>query len=61
MGSILGNGAFSEVKLGTSVVSGENFAIKIIDIKQQTQGFDLHRIYTEIDLLQSIHHPGIIR
>jgi serine/threonine protein kinase len=61
LGDLLGNGAFSEVKFGTSLVSGENFAIKIIDVKQQTQGFDVHRIYTEIDILQSVHHPSIVK
>jgi hypothetical protein len=61
LGDLLGNGAFSEVKFGTSLVSGENFAIKIIDVKQQTQGFDVHRIYTEIDILQSVRHPSIVK
>jgi serine/threonine protein kinase len=61
LGPIIGNGAFSEVKFGTHFLTGENFAIKIINVTQQTQGFDLLRIYSEIEILDLMNHPGIIK
>lgn len=41
--------------------TGNAYAIKIIDIQQTTQGFDLQRTYTEIEILQSMNHPNIIK
>ncbi|KAI8914784.1 hypothetical protein PhCBS80983_g00816 [Powellomyces hirtus] len=59
LGSQLGTGAFSEVRLGTDRTNGKKFAVKIID-KSKCKGKE-GMIDTEVRILQKVRHENIIQ
>lgn len=60
LGAVLGKGAFSEVKEGTSLKDQKSFAIKIVT-KSKLTTEDEAALKDEIAILQSLHHDHIIR
>ncbi|KAJ3169647.1 hypothetical protein HDU88_000838 [Geranomyces variabilis] len=59
LGSTLGTGAFSEVRLGTERANGNKYAVKIID-KSKCKGKE-GMIDTEVRILQKVRHENIIQ
>ena len=59
----IGRGAFSTVYLCTNRVTGEDFAVKVIDLRplQLRENFDQSRLRREVEIMQRLHHPHIIR
>ncbi|WZY97142.1 hypothetical protein YC2023_069471 [Brassica napus] len=61
LGRTLGEGNSAKVKLATDTVSGQSFAVKIIDkssIKRLNVSFQIKR---EIRTLKVLKHPNIVR
>jgi calcium/calmodulin-dependent protein kinase I len=56
----LGTGAFSVVKLGVNKASGETVAVKIVS-KRKLSEEDLKALWTEIEILDSLNHPHIVK
>ena len=56
----LGTGAFSVVKLGVNKASGETVAVKIVS-KRKLSEEDLRALWTEIEILDSLNHPHIVK
>ncbi|KAJ3023050.1 calcium calmodulin-dependent protein kinase type 1G [Thoreauomyces humboldtii] len=59
LGSQLGTGAFSEVRLGVERSNGRKFAVKMID-KSKCKGKE-GMIDTEVQILQKVRHENIIQ
>jgi len=63
LGKVLGHGHFGTVRLGTFIhaTAGDSrkFAIKTIDKRKIKK--DVHLLKREINLLQSVDHPNIIK
>ncbi|KAI8821384.1 kinase-like domain-containing protein [Fimicolochytrium jonesii] len=59
LGSTLGTGAFSEVRLGVERNGGRKFAVKIVD-KSKCKGKE-GMIDTEVRILQKVRHQNIIQ
>ncbi|KNC46086.1 CAMK/RAD53 protein kinase [Thecamonas trahens ATCC 50062] len=59
----LGSGAFAQVKLGYDLASGEQVAVKIIDIHKFRLNKHLRQesLMDEVKVLQAISHKGIVR
>lgn len=59
----LGVGGFAEVYLGTNIESNENVAIKKISLnkKELRQEQTLEKIQFEIQLMQKLKHPNIVK
>jgi len=65
MRTVIGSGAFSEVRLGVRVRTGERFAVKVID-KLKFTTFQRGRksrltLQCEARMLAGLDHPGIVR
>ncbi|KAL7558895.1 hypothetical protein ACA910_019430 [Epithemia clementina (nom. ined.)] len=60
LGKELGSGAFSVVKEGTSKATSESYAIKIVT-KSKLTAEDETALKDEINVLQEMNHPNIIR
>lgn len=60
LGAVLGKGAFSEVKEGTSLKDKKSYAIKIVTKKKLTPE-DETALKDEIDILTNLDHKHIIR
>jgi len=60
MGKLLGEGAFSKVKLGTHLTTKLLFAIKVVDKDGINNIKDLERVMREMHVLKNIRHPNII-
>jgi len=58
-GDELGRGGFSIVKKATNRDSGDVFAIKIIEKKEQTEE-ELNLLHREIDIMRKLKHKNII-
>lgn len=56
----LGSGAFSVVKLGINKTTGESVAVKIVPKKKLSEE-DLQSLSMEIQILDSLDHPHIVR
>jgi calcium/calmodulin-dependent protein kinase I len=56
----LGTGAFSVVKEGSNKKTGESYAIKIVTKSKLTHEDEV-ALKDEIDILQELQHPNIIR
>ena len=60
VGTLLGTGNFSSVRLGISKQTGQKYAIKIIDKMKYYNNKALDQISREVDILKQIKHPNII-
>ncbi|KAI9300483.1 kinase-like domain-containing protein, partial [Cunninghamella echinulata] len=58
--SLLGKGKFSEVMLAQHYLTGEKFAIKIIDKRSYDERI-LIRLIREIRIMEVLNHPNIVR
>jgi len=56
IGKVLGTGSYGHVRLGTHVVTGEQFAIKTLKDAQNRKG-----IQREIAILKLLDHPNIVK
>jgi serine/threonine protein kinase len=56
----LGTGAFSVVKLGVNKATGESVAVKIVS-KKKLSDEDLKALWMEIEILDSLNHPHIVK
>lgn len=61
IGSSLGEGQFSIVKLCTHNVTSKQYAVKIIQKNKISTLSGLKRVGTEVKLLQDLRHPNIIK
>ena len=59
MGSTIGEGAHSTVKIGTSKKVGVKVAIKIINRNSMSQG-QFERCIKEVEILSRVNHMNII-
>jgi len=57
---MIGSGAFSDVVKGTRIKDGEEFAIKIMH-KNKLQEEDIKSILNEIEILNRIDHPNVVK
>jgi len=59
----IGRGAFSVVHRCTNRVTGEDFAVKLIDLRplQLRENFDQTRLRREVEIMQRLEHPHIIK
>ncbi len=60
IGELLGEGQFSDVKLCTHCVSGDQFAMKIIQKQKILTLTGLKHVRTEVKLLRQLQHPNIV-
>lgn len=60
IGGLLGEGQFSDVKLCTHSVTGEKFAMKIIQKQKISTLSGLKHVRTEVKLLRQLQHPNIV-
>ncbi len=60
LGEELGSGAFSVVRLGTNVKTGEKVAVKIISKGKLTEEDEMS-LRQEISILQDIDYPNIVK
>lgn len=56
----LGSGAFSVVRLGIHVETGQKTAVKIVSKKKLSED-DYSALLTEIQILKELNHPHIIK
>mmetsp|Transcript_10987 Transcript_10987/g.25025 ORF Transcript_10987/g.25025 Transcript_10987/m.25025 type:complete len:453 (-) Transcript_10987:298-1656(-) len=61
MGELLGEGAFSQVRLGVDTRTKGEVAIKIVNQSLIHNIKDMERVCREIHVLKNIKHPNIIR
>ena len=59
-GEKLGKGSYGSVYLSTHRRSGDNRAIKVMNVDNVTSYY-LRKLHTEISVLKSIDHPNIIK
>ena len=57
----LGKGSFGKVKEALHVLTGEKIAIKILEKSRIKKEDDLLRIRREMNILNKVNHPNIIR
>ncbi|KAK9462801.1 kinase-like domain-containing protein [Lipomyces oligophaga] len=60
IGDVLGKGAFGEVRLALNLRTGATVAAKLISLSNIKRS-DIQSITREIDLLQQLDHPNIVR
>ncbi|KAJ1511332.1 MAP/microtubule affinity-regulating kinase 3, partial [Coelomomyces lativittatus] len=56
----LGEGNFAKVKLAKHKMTAQEVAVKIID-KTQLDEKKLNKLYREVRIMKSLHHPNIVR
>lgn len=61
VGHVLGSGAFGEVRLVTSKLSGEKLALKCIDKGSVSDVSEVDRVSREFYILTSLDHKHVIR
>jgi serine/threonine protein kinase len=59
IGKVLGEGGYAVVKLGTSKITHDEVAIKIVDRKKMTKKHE-DGLRVEVAILQSLDHPNIV-
>jgi serine/threonine protein kinase len=59
---LLGKGAFSKVYMGNNILTGENVAIKVLDLGSETLKSNniIDKINFEIFLMKNLKHPNIV-
>jgi len=60
LGEVLGEGGYSIVKAGTSVIDGRKVAVKIITRKDLSEADD-ESLQQEVEILGKLKHPNITR
>jgi calcium/calmodulin-dependent protein kinase I len=60
LGDVLGQGAFSTVKMATSKINGEKFAVKVVN-RASLPKDDEEALKSEVEILQKIKHPNIVK
>lgn len=60
LGKVLGQGGYSVVKLGTSKISNETVAVKILDRKSMDKAHQ-EALRVEVAIMQSLNHPHIVK
>ncbi|KAG5190064.1 putative serine/threonine kinase, partial [Tribonema minus] len=59
--SVIGEGAFGQVRLGTHVDTGLRVAVKVMDLDRvRKEGMSVH-VRREISLLKKLDHPRVVR
>lgn len=58
--TVLGKGSFGIVRLGKNLTTGEEVAIKEINIKKFSQTNDLKYLKSELTLHMELKHPHIV-
>jgi len=59
---LLGSGNFAQVRLGFNAVTGDKYAVKIINKSKFIQKPKFHEnLVMEITILKKLNHPGIVR
>lgn len=58
---VLGEGGFGKVMLGKHKVTGEMYAIKVIDALKMWNAADIDLIFREAELMKNLSHPNIIK
>ena len=61
LGEKLGEGNFGVVRMATNRQTGEKVAIKILEKSKLTNYNDRNRLEREINILNKIHHPNIVK
>ncbi|CAK9020230.1 Serine/threonine-protein kinase SIK1 (Protein kinase KID2) (Salt-inducible kinase 1) (SIK-1) (Serine/threonine-protein kinase SNF1-like kinase 1) (Serine/threonine-protein kinase SNF1LK) [Durusdinium trenchii] len=61
LGKFLGSGSFGKVHVGTHVLTGEQVALKFMSKAQMGSFQDAERVFTEIQCLNSLDHPNVIK
>ena len=61
LGEKLGEGNFGVVRMATNRQTGEKVAIKILEKSKLTNYNDKNRLEREINILNKIHHPNIVK
>lgn len=61
LGEKLGEGTFGIVRLAINKQTGEKVAIKILEKSKLTNYNDKNRLEREINILNKIHHPNIVK
>jgi MAP/microtubule affinity-regulating kinase len=56
----LGSGSYAKVKLGVSILSGTQVALKIYGKNKKTSESSIKRIYAEMKILRRMSHPNIV-
>jgi len=54
----VGKGAYAKVYSATHLSTGNQLAVKVIDVKK---AFAIRSVSTELNALESLHHPNIIK
>ena len=59
----IGKGGYATVYRCTSLESGEDYAVKVIDLRPRKlqANFDQDRLLREVRIMQRLHHPNIVR
>jgi serine/threonine protein kinase len=60
LGSVLGQGSYSVVKLGTRISDGKKVAVKIVS-RNRLQREDELSLRIEVEVLMSLNHPNIVQ
>lgn len=61
IGKDIGKGAYAVVKLAIHKATGQKFAVKIYDKKKFSEHSRMRNAYREIQILQNLSHPNIIK
>lgn len=61
LGKFLGSGSFGKVHIGTHVMTNEQVALKFLSKNQMGSTQDAERVFTEIQCLNSLDHPNVIK
>jgi serine/threonine protein kinase len=60
IGEVIGEGQFSDVKLCTHCITGNKYAMKIIQKQKISSLSGLKHVCTEIKLLRQLQHPNVV-
>ncbi|GBG27917.1 Protein kinase, putative [Hondaea fermentalgiana] len=61
LGKFLGSGSFGKVHIGTHIMTHEKVALKFLSKNQMGSTQDAERVFTEIQCLNSLDHPNVIK